>query len=257
MADTGRETAPLISVIMPAYNARRYIAEAVESVLAQSWENWELVIVDDCSEDATAQVLAPYLTDGRIRYLRSDHNRGASRTRRYAAEQARGEWLAILDSDDAWAPDKLEKQMAVQRESDADLVFTASAFMDENSRRMDWILRVPETISYRQLLKQNRISNSSVLVRRDLYLAHCAVGDQMHEDFACWLSMLKASARVVGLDEPLLIYRVTATSKSGNKLKAARMNWNTYRHVGLSVPAAAYYMVWYFVNGVLKYRNLK
>jgi hypothetical protein len=151
----------------------------------------------------------------------------------------------------------LEKQMMLQSARNADLVFTGSAFINQDGNPKDWVLHVPDTISYRKLLKQNLISNSSVLVRKERFLAcECLCGG-LHEDFVCWLRMLKDGALACGIDEPLLIYRLTPTSKSGNKLKAAKMNWHAYRTAGLSIPEAAYYMGFYTINSLLKYRHLK
>jgi teichuronic acid biosynthesis glycosyltransferase TuaG len=96
-----------------------------------------------------------------------------------------------------------------------------------------------------------------VLVKTDLYRKHYAIGDGMHEDFAIWLGITREGKDAYGIDEPLLIYRVAKSSKSSNKMKAAKMNWNTYRYVGLNPVAASYYMCWYIVKGLLKYRHLK
>lgn len=248
----------LVSIIMPAYNAEKTLPQAVASVLAQTWANFELIIIDDCSTDGTKALAQNFQDrDCRVRVLSNASNSGASQTRHNGVVQAQGQWLAFLDSDDAWAADKLEKQMDLQKARRADLIFTGSAFMDHESAPKDWTLHVPDTIGYRKLLKQNLISNSSVLVRKDRYLECECLSDGLHEDFVCWLRMLRGGALACGIDEPLLIYRLSPTSKSGNKLKAAKMNWNAYRAAGLSVPAAAYYMVFYAVNSLLKYRNLK
>lgn len=247
-----------VSIIMPAYNAEKTLTHAVTSVLEQTYGNFELLIIDDCSTDGTVALAEGFCRqDSRVKLLQNEANSGASCTRHHGVSQARGQWLAFLDSDDAWAAEKLEKQIALQKRSNADLVFTGSAFMDHNSTRKDWTLHVPETISYRKLLKQNLISNSSVLVRKALFLdCECLCGG-LHEDFVCWLRMLRSGAQARGIDEPLLIYRLSSTSKSGNKLKAAKMNWLAYRTAGLSIPEAAYYMGFYAVNSLKKYRNLK
>lgn len=246
----------LISVIMAAYNAEKTIKEAIQSVLAQTYQNFELLVIDDCSTDDTVKVLQG-IHDHRICLIQNERNRGVSYTRKHGLYEARGEWIAILDSDDKWAPDKLEKQMELQKQKNAELIFTGSAFMDSEGKPIDWVLHVPEKIAYRQLLKQNLISNSSVLVRKKLYAEHYTIGDQMHEDFAIWLKILKTGTTAYGIDEPLLIYRLSAVSKSSNKLKAAQMNWNTYRAVGLSVLLALYYECWYVIKGLLKYSHLK
>jgi len=247
---------PLISVIMPAYNAEKTLPEAVESVLAQTYAELELIIINDCSKDATEEVAKGYAQrDARVKVLNNEKNKGASVTRHVGIEAARGDWLAFLDSDDAWVADKLQKQMELHREKKARFIFTASAFMDVSGKRLDWIMHVPEQIEYRKLLKQNLISNSSVLILKECYQRFEIMGDNMHEDFACWLNILRSGEIAYGIDEPLLVYRLSPNSKSGNKVKAARMNWNTYRRIGLGWVAAGYYMVWYVVNGMMKYQH--
>lgn len=150
-----------------------------------------------------------------------------------------------------------KKQLVLVEEKAAELVFTGSAFMDEEGNAMDWQLYVPRTLTYRQLLKQNLISNSSVLVKKELFARFFAAGDGMHEDYAIWLGITASGCITYGIDEPLLVYRIARSSKSGNKLKSAKMHWNTYRYKGLNPLAAACYMCWYTVNGFLKYRHLK
>lgn len=225
----------LISVIMAAYNAEKTIAQAINSVLNQTYVNLELLVIDDCSKDATVNVIKELAAkDPRIRLIENSVNCGVSKTRYHGLEEAHGAWIAILDSDDVWMPNKLEKQIIVQNETNAGLLFTGSTFIDENGNPIDWYLHAPREIEYKKLLKQNVVSNSSVLVEKKLYRQFYAVGDNMHEDFAIWLGITKTGRKAYGVDEPLLIYRLSASSKSGNKLKAAMMNWNTYRYIGLN-----------------------
>lgn len=248
----------LVSIIMAAYNAEKTIELAIESVLNQTYSNFELLVINDCSKDGTAKLVEDFSAkDNRVRLISNEKNSGVSLTRKHGLEEANGSWIAILDSDDAWAPEKLEKQIELQNRTNADLLFTGSAFMDSEGRPIDWYLHAPAEATYRQLLKQNVLSNSSALVRKELYAKHYAVGDGMHEDFAIWLSILKEGKKAYGVDEPLLIYRIAKSSKSGNKIKAAKMNWNTYRYVGLNVVEAAYYEAWYMFKNVMKYANLK
>lgn len=243
---------------MAAYNAEKTIELAIESVLNQTYSNFELLVINDCSKDGTAKLVEDFSAkDNRVRLISNEKNSGVSFTRKHGLEEANGSWIAILDSDDAWAPEKLEKQIELQNRTNADLLFTGSAFMDSEGRPIDWYLHAPAEATYRQLLKQNVLSNSSALVRKELYAKHYAVGDGMHEDFAIWLSILKEGKKAYGVDEPLLIYRIAKSSKSGNKIKAAKMNWNTYRYVGLNVVEAAYYEAWYMFKNVMKYANLK
>ena len=248
----------LISIIMAAYNAEKTIEQAINSVLSQTYPDFELLVVNDCSTDKTAMLAEAIVKkDDRVRLISNEKNSGVSYTRKHGLEEASGEWVAILDSDDAWAPEKLEKQIKLQKKTNADLLFTGSAFMDADGKPIDWYLAAPAEVTYRQLLKQNVLSNSSALVRKELYAKYYAVGDGMHEDFAMWLNILKDGRKAYGVDEPLLIYRIAKSSKSGNKFKAAKMNWNTYRYIGLNPIEAAYYESWYMIKNVIKYTNLK
>ena len=246
----------MISIIMAAYNAEKTIEEAIESVINQTYNGWELIIVDDCSTDRTETIVKQF-SDPRIRYIKNAENSGVSITRKVGLDASKGVWIAVLDSDDKWTNTKLEKQVDVVIEKGARLVFTGSAFMNEDGNELPWILHVPKILPYKKLLKQNLISNSSVLVDKELYRRHYAIGDEMHEDFAIWLGITKEGHMAYGIDEPLLIYRLSNKSKSSNKLKAARMNWNTYRHAGLGLCESAYYMSCYIQRSISKYSHLK
>ena len=249
---------PFVSIIMPAYNSDKTIEDSIRSIISQTYEYWELIIINDASEDRTADLIENYSAkEKRIKILTNSSNCGVSYSRKRGLEAARGEWIAFLDSDDMWTQDKLKKQISITYEGNADLIFTGSSFIKSDGSPYSWIMNVPKTITFRQLLKQNVISNSSVLVRKELLMKHMVDGDYMHEDFACWLSCLRGGARAHGINEPLLVYRVSSTSKSGNKFKAAKMNWNTYRAIGLSFFESVYYMTWYCIRGIIKYRNLK
>lgn len=246
----------LISIIMAAYNAEATIKQAIESVLAQTYSNFELIVINDCSSDRTEEYVRLF-NDNRIKLIANDHNSGVSLTRHAGVMAASGEWIAILDSDDMWTPDKLEKQVDLQNKTGAEVLYTGSAFIRSDGSPIDWVLQVPEVLDYKTLLKQNLLSNSSSLVKKSLFLANEVMEDGAHEDFACWLKILRSGIKAYGVNEPLLIYRLTPTSKSGNKIHAAKMNWKTYRFVGLNPITSAYYMLWYTVNGVLKYKHLK
>lgn len=247
----------LISIIMAAYNSEDTIEQAIQSVLNQTYQNYELLVVDDCSNDDTVDIVKNIsLKDNRVRLIRNETNIGVSYTRKHGLEEAKGKWIAILDSDDEWKAEKLEKQIILQNKTNAKLLYTGSTFMDDNGEKIDWIFDVPKEVSYRQLLKQNVISNSSALVSKAIYEKYYAVGDNMHEDFAIWLGILKEEKKAYGVDEPLLVYRIAKSSKSGNKIKAAKMNWNTYRFIGLRLYEAIFYELLYMVRNVIKYINI-
>lgn len=247
-----------ISIIMAAYNAEKTIRQAVDSVLSQTYGNFELIIANDCSQDSTLSIIEDYARrDSRVKVINNPVNMGVSRSRHHCLVQADSPWIAVLDSDDAWTSDKLEKQTELQAETNASVLFTGSRFMDDNGNQLDWVMHIPKTVNYRRLLRQNILSNSSSLCRKELFEKYYVVNDNIHEDFALWLNILKSGYVAHGVDEPLLIYRLTTGSKSGNKRKSALMNWHTYRSVGLNVIQTVYYEIWYVIKGLLKYRHLK
>lgn len=247
----------LVSIVMPAFNAAASISESIDSVLGQTYRVWELIIINDCSCDSTADIIWNYHEkDSRIIILTNDENQGVSNTRNRGVREAKGDWIAFLDSDDLWMPDKLEQQMRLLCNEEAndetlDIVFTGSAFIDNSGRPAAYRLEVPERISYHELLKQNLISCSSVLVRKELVLRYPMEHDDMHEDYAVWLQILKNGGRAYGINKPLLVYRLSQSSKSGNKKKAAVMTFKVYRFMGLNLVQSFYYFCWY------SYRNLK
>lgn len=249
----------LISVIMPAYNSESYISDSIRSVLNQTWTEWELIIIDDGSTDRTAEIVRGYMEQsGKIKYVKNENNIGVARSRNKGIRLARGGWIAFLDSDDCWRKDKLEKQVKLSKESGARFLFTGSAFINEEGQLSPYVLSVPSHVTYRRLLKQNVISCSSVLIRKELLLL-CPMqdGERIHEDFAVWLTVLRDHEKQAeGLNEPLLIYRVSKKSKSGDKLQAALMTYRVYRMIGLSRAAACYYWLWYAVRSIRKYKRI-
>ena len=250
-------TLPLISVIMPAYNSEKYTTEAIESVIRQTYTNWELIVIDDGSSDGTVCCIEGQAAkDVRIRFYKNDKNIGVSETRNKAISLANGEWIAFLDSDDIWKPQKLEKQIKLSEMRCSEFVFTGVSFIDEAGQAFRWAMPVPTTVTYRKLLKQNVIACSSVMLKKELLLGRKMAGDAIHEDFALWLEILKNNTVAHGIDEPLIAYRVYGTSKSGNKIKSSKMTYKTYLNTGLGHIQALYYMFFYMINGLLKYSRL-
>lgn len=250
---------PLVSIIMPAYNCEKYITEAIVSVINQSYTDWELIVIDDCSQDSTVDKVKKLASlDTRINLYRNERNIGVSKTRNKGIALATGQWIAFLDSDDCWTPDKLQKQMrlAADNRNKTEFIFTASCFMDENGRLFKWVMPVPETVTYKDLLKHNVISCSSVLISKQCLGNHRMVGDSIHEDFALWLSILKNNVIAYGINEPLLIYRISGNSKSGNKLNSARMSYRTYKFLKINTFKIIYYMFFYAICGFKKYNSI-
>jgi len=247
-----------ISVVMLAYNAEKTIEESIKSVLGQMYSDFEFLIINDASTDKTEQIIKEYANnDARIRYHKNEQNCGVAFSRELGAELSEGEYVAFIDSDDLWTEDKLSSQVELIKENEnAEFVFTGSAFIDSCGNVKKHILNVPEKVTYRKLLGQNIISCSSVLIKRTHLLGAFVPDDSMHEDFAAWLKILKKGVVAYGINKPLLVYRVSAGSRSYNKLKAAKMTLKVYRHMKLGIFLQVYYMCIYAVKGVKKYSKI-
>lgn len=243
----------LVSIIMPTYNCACFIAQSVESVLAQSHTNWELIIVDDCSTDNTKDVLAPYLAKyPNIHYIFLDKNGGPAVARSNALKQAKGDYVAFLDSDDLWHPEKLTKQIAFMREKNA--VFSATAYsqIDEEGKPLKTVLIPPKKTDYAKMLRLScPVGNSTVMYDRRTLGDQTIPAIQKRNDFALWLQLLHTVPICYGLPDVLTIYRVRTKSVSSNKLKLLPYHWHLYHHIEkLSMLKSVWYILcWAFVKG--------
>lgn len=282
----------LVSIIVPVYRAAAYIAETIAMVEAQTWQDWELILVDDCSPDNSAEVIrntlrkqagwdnaarqscegvqaevlmdadgqAEVLTAAGVRtemftgaggqpvmLLQKQKNEGAARARNTGLDMAQGRYIAFLDADDVWYPEKLEREMRFMREKEAGFVFTAYEFGDSQARPTGRVVHVPERLTYRQALSRTVIFTTTVLFDRkripDRLLRMPAVAS---EDTATWWQILREGYTAWGLNEVLAVYRRPAKSLSSNKAEAVRRIWNLYRRQEkLSVAASAgYFIMW-------------
>ena len=247
----------LVSIVMPAYNCEKYVVEAINSILAQTYRNWELLVLDDGSKDNTLRIIEEFSQkDSRIKALPNGKNIGVSATRNRGIELATGEWIAFLDSDDMWKPEKLEKQFEIVEKEAAEFLFTGSSYINEEGEAYKEIFEVPEKITYKKLRNQNVISCSSVLVKKK-YFEHIKMEkDEMHEDYAVWLRILKTGVTAFGVNEPLLIYRISRNSKSGNKMKTVKMTYKVFRFVGINPFGSAYFMLRHVIASVGKYKRI-
>lgn len=249
-----------ISIVMPAYNSEKTIESAIKSVLKQTFVNWELIIIDDYSTDRTLDVITSYVNRfPQIKLISKNVNEGVASARNTGIDASKYEWIAFLDSDDLWESKKLEKQVECSiRNPQASLFYTGTAYCDSAGKKKNYTLDVPQSIDFNQLLAQNIISCSSVLVKREEVFKHRMPEDnRLHEDFATWLQVLADGGKAYGVTEPLLIYRISETSKSGNKLASALMNWNVYRYVGVSFFKSVILMCKYAFKNVYKYFMIK
>ncbi|MGI6745549.1 MAG: putative teichuronic acid biosynthesis glycosyltransferase TuaG [Firmicutes bacterium ADurb.Bin300] len=248
-----------ISVVMPAYNAESFIEDAVNSVLAQTFEDYELIIIDDCSGDNTYEMIEGFARkDSRIRVYRNEKNSGVSFTRNFGISVARYKWIAFLDSDDMWRPKKLEKQLELLKEHpNAIITYTGSSFIDFEGTPFSYNLPAVPVITYKELLKHNLLSCSSVMVKKDVIKRIKMAHDKMHEDYSAWLQILREYEYAFGINEPLLVYRISKNSKSANRIKSARMIYNSYRYVGYNFIIAALLMLRYSIYSIKKRRLIK
>jgi len=250
---------PLISVVMPAYNAENTIREAIESVLVQSFADFELIVINDCSTDSTADIVSMLAEkDHRIRIFHNSKNMGVSATRNFGIAEAKGEWIAFLDSDDIWRNDKLEKQLeTLAAHVDAVLCYTASSFILPNGQLSGYTMHAEEKTSYKTLLKKNLISCSSVIVKADVMKGISMPNDAMHEDYYVWLTILKKHKYAYGVDIPLLLYRLSDHSKSANRIRSAKMLYNSYIAVGYGKTESFFLMIRYTHHSITKRYRIK
>lgn len=223
----------LVSVIMPTYNCGKFIAESVDSVLAQTMTDWEICIVDDCSSDDTSAVLQPYLKQyPNIHYTRLPQNSGPAVARTEALRQATGKYVAFLDSDDVWLPEKLEKQVAFMEKNG--ILFSCTAFrhMNEEGQLQDIVRTPPKKTDYNKMLyMSNPTGNLTVMYNREVLGDYEVPAIKKRNDFALWLQVLKDVPYCIGMPDVLAYYRVRGNSvtTSSSKLQLVKYHWSLYR----------------------------
>ena len=240
---------------MPCYNAERYIAQAIESVLSQSYEHWELLIVDDGSTDDSAKIIRSYCeNDARLHYYKTAApSGGATVPRNIATEKTKGRFIAFLDSDDVWMPTKLERQLPLFSDKKTAIVFSNHEKINERGERKNRWVVAPQTETYQGLLKENTIRTSAGIYDTEK-VGKVYFENIRHEDFVFWLHILKQGYIAQNSNTFEVLYRDLKQSLSGNKLRAARWTWNIYRNVeNLSLPKALYYFSHYAVRSGWKY----
>ena len=245
-----------VSIIVPVYNAQKYIKETVQSVKNQTYTNWELLLVEDGSTDDTAKVISEMLQkepDERIKLLPKE-NGGAARARNFGLSKATGRYIAFLDADDLWSAEKLEKQLAFMEEKQAAFCFTGYEFANENGVGNGTVVRVPETLVYKQALQNTTIFTSTVIFdTQKIEKEKLEMPIIKSEDTALWFKVLRTGTVAYGLDENLVRYRRMGGTLSSNKLVAIKRIWNLYRKSEhLSIPYSAYNFVFWAIRAVLR-----
>ena len=247
--------APLVSVVIPVFNAAENEAATVASVQAQSLPDWEALLVDDGSTDGSAALMAQLAADDpRIRCLATAGQQGAGPARNAGIKAARGRFIAFLDADDQWHPEKLQLQLAAMAETG--LPFSCTAYLRVNAadgRRK--VVGVPARASRAELLKTNTVACSTAIYDRAHFGPRAMPDLRRRQDFALWLDLLRDTPAVLGLPSVLMTYREHPSSLSAPKGRAAADTWKMYRQIpGLSLPGAAWVFAHYALRGALRHR---
>ena len=237
----------LVSIIMPSYNTAKFISETIESVLAQTYPNWELIIVDDCSTDDTDAVVCPYLVDDRIRYIKNEKNRGAAVSRNRALREAKGKWVAFLDSDDLWFPEKLEKQISFMKKNDYHFSYTNYIEIDENANPNGRSVTGPKKVTRHGMYNYCWMGCLTVMYDVETVGVIQIADIKKNNDYAMWLKACK-KADCYLLDEVLAKYRKRSGSISNHGYtKLIKWHYKLYREAEKRSP---------LVSVVLTLRNL-
>lgn len=243
------------SIVMPAYNAASTIEDSIKSVVSQTYGNFELIVIDDFSVDETVQIVERLmLSDQRIKLIKKNKNEGVADARNTGLDYAQGNFIAFLDSDDKWTPNKLDLQVKALIETDADVIY--SSYYRFNNDGIKNIVKVPEFLDKERLLRGNPIGNLTAIYNFDKYplIRQKKIG---HEDFLFWLEIFYSNSDVkgYGIQEPLAFYRVAENGKSlsGNKFKAARWSWDIYRnHLKFNIIKSLFYFIFYVFRAFIK-----
>lgn len=250
----------MVSIIVPVYKAAPYIANTIEMIRKQTYKNWELIFIDDASPDNSSEIIRSVMQEASfsdsqyISLICKDKNEGAAKARNTGIEIAKGNYIAFLDADDVWMPDKLERELAFIKDKQAAFAFTAYEFGDEDAHGLGKVVEVPERLTYRKALSRTVIFTSTVMfdmskIKKELI----RMPEVESEDTATWWKILRAGYTAYGLNEALVIYRRPKKSLSSNKFKAMKRIWNLYRkEEGLTIPVSAFCFCLWAVRATLR-----
>jgi len=244
----------MVSVIMPAFNSEGFIETAIKSVLSQTYNNLELIIYDDASGDNTIKTAIDAAgSDRRVKIIKGTVNGGVANARNKAIDMASGRYVAFLDSDDIWKPNKLNIQIQFMKKHECALSYTSYGYINEFGKpHSDKLAPIKENADYKLLLKDNFIGMLTVVIDREK-TGEIAFSSDRHEDLILWLSFAKKGHSMKGLNQSLALYRVSGESLSGNKFKAALWRWRIYRQIEkLNILQSLWYMTFYMTNSILK-----
>lgn len=244
----------LVSVIIPVYNSELFLEDTLMSVLNQTYSNIEIICVDDKSTDGSSEIINRLSNKYEmIKVIYLEKNSGVSVARNIGIKNARGRYIAFLDSDDQWLTDKTEKQIDFMQKNNYAFTFTSYRFMDENGNLLNNRVKAQKDVTYNQMLIHNRIPCLTVVIDR-YRIDEIVMPKIRHEDYATWLSIMKKGIDAHGLDIELALYRSRGNSLSGNKLKAAGWTWNILRNVeNVNIIKACIYFTMYAFFNIFKH----
>lgn len=245
----------LISIITPCYNAAAVIAETIESVLAQTYQNWEMLICDDCSTDNSVEIIKAYCEkDSRIKLFSTPKNTGTpAEPRNIAIDNANGELVAFLDADDVWLPEKLDQQIDFIKQSNYDLVYSDYEKMSWDGKRDNRIIRMRTCATYKTMLRTSDIPCLVAVVKREK-LTNIRFKPISNEDYVFWLELLKTGVVAYNTKKVHGVYREARNSRSSNKWNVAKHHWYILREIEkITLLPSIYYMCVYSVVGLNKY----
>ena len=243
----------LVSIITPCYNSEEFLDECISSVLNQTYQNWEMLIVDDNSSDNSSILINSYSKkDERIKPLYLNDNIGAAMARNKAISKAKGKYMAFLDSDDIWLPEKLEVQINFMKKNNYSFVFSSYSVISDNEKSK-YTISVPGKITYKSYLKNTIIGCLTVMLDKEKFKNIKMPNLRSSQDMATWLNLLKECGCAYGIQQKLAIYRDHKSSNTSNKFKAAYDVWNVYReYEKLNLLYSIYNFVFYAINAFRK-----
>lgn len=244
----------LISIVVPVYHAERFLEDTIKTIKEQTYKNWELIFINDCSPDKSVEIIQKEMKENKkIKLLQLKENLGAAVARNTGIQEAKGKYLVFIDADDLWEKEKLKKQIEFMKNKDCAFSFTSYEFADEKGIGNGKIVRVPEKINYKQALKNTTIWTSTVMFdveklgKELIQMPNVKRG----QDTATWWKVLKQIPYAYGMDEVLSYYRRTNDSLSSNKIKALKRTWSLYRKVEhLNIVYSFYNFCWYVLNAI-------
>jgi teichuronic acid biosynthesis glycosyltransferase TuaG len=247
----------LVSIVTPTYNSEQFIAETILSVQNQSYTHWELLIVDDGSQDKTADLVKELQkNDSRIKFFQLEKNSGPAVARNTGIEQAQGQYLTFIDADDIWFPDFMANSIQTIQKTGIPFVFSSYRRADENLNFVYSDFIVPQSVTYSDILKSNSISCLTAFLDIQKLGKKYMPLIRKRQDMGLWLRYLKAVPFAYGIQQPQAIYRIRKNSLSRKKTDLIKYQWQFYREVeNLSVFQSLYYLMHWAYRGFLKYRN--